>query len=270
MKRFYFLLAVTILLGFSNCKRNDNNKKPEAIEKSNKLDGDKMIYGLACDGCSDSVIVFLPNEGGDPVTYNIINANKKHKIFGHPEIGDWVGIMLNPKNPKEAEMVIDLDQLKGTWTYQVMPTLKSSATKTTEEIEAELTDSIKKLIFIPREYGFSLKRHYQATSVGMIFRGNSLSDESLVEYPPVPHLTEWRPYNGKLILTRDTVDKERKRIPDNLIKRDTVEFVYMLDDTLALRMDGKIIGFHRQKNAMEANKKAMEAAAKQATKDSIR
>ena len=44
----------------------------------------------------------------------------------------------------------------------------------------------------------------------------------------------------------------------------------MLDDSLALRIKDSTIGFRRQKNAMSANKKAAEAAAKMAVKDSIR
>ena len=272
MKKSFITIALTALslLTLTNCGRGNGQGDKSAIDVSAKLAGDQMIYGLACDGCSDSVIVFLPNEGGDPVTYHIVQAMRNKKVFGKPEIGDWVGLLLNPKDSTEALLVVDLDQLKGTWTYQVMPTLKESATKTERQINAELTDSMRELLFVPREYGFTLKRHRQATSVGRVMRTNSLADESLVEYPPVPNYTSWATWNGKLILTRDTVDKDRKPLPQSLIQRDTADFLLMHDDTLALRMGGQIIGFHRQESALTANKKANEAVQKQAAKDSIR
>ena len=262
------MLATTMLA--TSCKNRQPAGDKSAIDVSMKLPGDQMIYGLACDGCSDSVVVFLPNEGGDPVTYNIVGAMRKKQVFGHPEIGDWVALMINPENKREATMVIDLDQLKGTWTYQVFPTLKESAVRSERQIQSELTDSMRARLFIPREYGFTLKRQHQAASVGAVYKGNSLSDESLVEYPPVKRYTEWNTFNGKLLLRRDTLDAHRQRIPDNKVKSDTAEFIFMLEDTLALRINGEIIGFHRQKNAREANKKASEAARQQAKNDSIR
>lgn len=234
-----------------NACRSDNSEMERngAIDKNVKAKGDKMIYGLACDGCTDSTIVFLNNEGGDPVTYNTIRATRNRQIFGHPEIGDWIGVMLNPDNPQEAVMVIDLDQLKGTWTYKVMPVLKKMATKSGHEIESELTDSIKALIFVPREYGFTLKRQFQASSIGMVHYTNSLEDESIVEYPPVKRFTEWHVYNGKLILVGDTTDAKLVRLPDNKIRRDTAEFVHMSGDTLALRFGNETIGYHRRQNS---------------------
>lgn len=275
-KTVYVLTAIVTLLTAACGKGPTTPLKNDAVKMEAKSESDKMIYGLACDGSSDSVIVMLPfstdgtSDYPDPVRYNIVNAVKQHQVFGQPEIGDWVGVLLNPKKKNEAKMVIDLDQLKGTWTYQVLPTLKEMATKTEGQIIAELTDSMKEELFIPREYGFTLKRQHQAGSVGHIRSANSLSDESLVEYPPVRRFTSWKTFNGKLILTEDTVDDKHARIPENKIVRDTAEFVYMMDDSLALRIRGKVIGFHRQANAIEANKKANEAVSKQAAKDSIK
>lgn len=270
MKRITFTAwCLTIIICVACSSRYSGDKS--AIDKTKRAKGDKMIYGLTCDGNTDSTIVFLPNAGGDPVTYNIVKATKDKKIFGHPEIGDWVGLLLNPENPHEAIMIVDLDQLKGTWTYQVMPTLKESQTKSTRQIQAEITDSMRALLFVPREYGFALKRHFSASSVGFVYKGNSLESESLVEYPPVKRYTAWHPYNGYLILTGDTLDSQRNPLPKNKIQNDTLEFVYMLDDSLALRVGGKeVIGFHRQKNVIEANRKANEAIKKQAAKDSIK
>ena len=273
MKKITTLFILAAMIVFAACGRND---KPSADDVKNAADPDKMVYGLACDGCSDSVIVFMPFNLGDslfysdPISLNIVEAMKKKQVFGHPEIGDWLGVMINPDNPAEATLVIDLDQLKGTWTYQVMPTLKQMVTKSEAQIEAELTDSMRAVLFIPREYGFSLKRHHQASTVGYIYKGNDLQDESLVEYPDVPRFTGWYTHNGKLILVGDTLDAKHNRLPDAKVKRDTAEFVYMQEDSLVLRFPKKTFSFHRQASAMEANKEAHAAAAKQAAQDSVR
>ena len=196
-------LSVVLCMACSSQYNGDKS----AIDKTKKAKGDKMEYGLACDGSNDSILVFLPNSGGDPVTYNIVKASKGKKIFGHLETGDWVGIMINPNNQREATMVVDLDQLKGTWTYQVLPTIKESKTKSRQQIEAELTDSMRAILFVA----------------------------------------------------------QRQRIPDNKVIRDTLDFVFMMDDSLALRINDTVIGFHRQKSVIEANRKANEAAQKQAS-----
>ncbi len=257
MKIYTIILTLICTALISSCKHPDKEwENSRAIDKTVKAKGDKMIYGLICDGCTDSTIVFLSNEGGDPVTYNIIRATRNKQIFGKPEIGDWAGIMLNPNNKHEATMVVDLDQLKGTWTYQVMPILKEMATKSEHEIIAELTDSMKEEIFVPREYGFSLKRQFQAFSIGESHHNNLLDNESIVEYPPVKKYTEWHVYNGKLILVGDTADANHNRLPDNKIMRDTAEFVYMLGDSLVLKRNNEIVKYRRQaKAATDKNQK---------------
>ena len=75
--------------------------------------------------------------------YNIVRAMKQRQVFGDIAIGDELAIVVNPRNPHEALEVIDLEQLKGTWTFQVLPKLKPSATKTEEQIMEEMTDSMK-------------------------------------------------------------------------------------------------------------------------------
>lgn len=265
--RLLLLAAAVVLCG---CSSDGNQQTTHGNGNEVPAPGDKFIYGLACDGCSDTAVVFLPADCSDPVTYNIIEATRNHKVFGTPAIGDWIAVLVNPKNPHEALEVIDLDMLKGTWTYQVIPTLKENALKSKGEITAELTDSMKALLFVPREYGFTLKRQYQASSVGSVYRGNSLDHESLVEYPPVVRYTGWTIFNGKLILRGDTLDKTRHRLPERSVRRDTMELVFLSADSLALKHKGVVTGYHRQINAVEANRKASEAAKKQAENDTIR
>ena len=64
-------------------------------------------------------------------------------FMGTPEIGDELAIVPNPLDPFEAEMVINLEQMKGTWTFQVLPKLKPNPTKTEEEILAGMSDSMR-------------------------------------------------------------------------------------------------------------------------------
>lgn len=270
MKKIFPLALIACMVLLAGCFDNAADGDHGAIDKSVNAKGDSTLYGLTCDGSSDSSIVFLPNSGGDPDTFNILPAIKNNKVFGSPTTGDWVGLMLNPKNKREALMVIDLDQLKGTWTYEVTPVLKKSNTMTTAQMEAQIPDSIRSLVFIPREYGFTLKRHSKAQGVGFVMQtGNALA-ESLVEYPPVPHYTKWSIFNGRLVLMHDTLDARMKRIPDSKVKRTVADFVFLKDDTMALRINSHIVGFHRQVNGFTANAKAQKAANKIAAADTVK
>lgn len=125
--------------------RMDNSKL--AISLSKPAKGDRAIYGLACMGCSDTAVVLLPNGGGDPVRYNILDASRNHQVFGDIEIGDWICVMpcTNKNDRNGADMVIDLDKLKATWTYPVMPHLRdvSHLSKCQQaRILANMSDSI--------------------------------------------------------------------------------------------------------------------------------
>jgi hypothetical protein len=102
-------------------------------------------------------------------------------------------------------MVVDLDKLKATWTYQVMPHLRDLSHLSRRQqarILANMPDSIVENYMVPREYGFTLKRMGEARSVGFVMQNSSVEDDSPVEYPEVPQYTEWHAYNGKLLLVR--------------------------------------------------------------------
>lgn len=227
--------------------------------------GDRAIYGLACLGCSDTALVLLPNGGGDPVRYNILDATRNHQVFGDIEVGDWVCVMpCEEKDEKNrADMVIDLDQLKATWTYPVMPKLREVSHLSKRQqarILANMPDSIVETYMVPRQYGFTLKRMSEAVAVGRVMI--NVDDDSPVEYPAVPQYTEWHAYNGKLILVQGRRELEDVVINEKT-KRDTFTFVYMKGDSLALSdREGRIQGFHRSLNAMKANAKAHAAAEK--------
>lgn len=269
MKKLPIIILGLICIFVASCANTPDGDK-SAIDVSTRVKGDHTIYGLACDGTNDTTLVLLPNEGGDPVEYDILNATRNKQIFGSLSIGDWVGLMANPRNKKEALMVIDLDELKGTWTFQVIPKVKPTPTQTAEQAEAAMTDSMKAIYMVPREYGFTLKRHYQASPVGRIYKESSLEDNSPVTYPKVTIYTSWHVINGRLYLYKDTVDEKGKRIPQDKVGYDDGTFVYLGTDSMAALFGKKVMQYHRKANAMEANAKAQAAENKASKADSIK
>ena len=124
-KTLILLVFAVVLL--AACKKGPRPPRPNInlpISTSKPAKGDHAIYGLACMGCTDSVVVLLPNSGGDPVRYNILEATRQHQVFGDIEIGDWICVLPVEGEKNRARMVVDLDKLKATWTYQVMPHLR--------------------------------------------------------------------------------------------------------------------------------------------------
>lgn len=107
-----------------------------------------------------------------------------------------------------------------------------------------------------------MKRMSEALSVGYVMANADVEDDSPVEYPEVPFYTEWHPYNGKLILV-----KGRRELGEMVVNEkttyDTLSFVYMKGDSLALRNSaGVVTGYKRSKDARTVNAKADAAAAK--------
>ena len=262
MKKMFFPLIGFILVFFSACYNQVSNENHSAIDVEVQMKGDSTRYGLVCDGGSDSVIVLLPNEGGDPIKFDIVTAKRNGMVYGNPQIGDALAIVPNPIDPYEAEMVIDLEQMKGTWTFQVLPKLKPNPTKTEEEILAEMSDSIKAALFVPREYGFTLKSYNQASPVGYIMKANSLEDESPVEYPKVTVYTSWHIFNGRLYIYKDTLDEHGHRIPQDSVGFDSGSMRFLSADSMAALFGKKVMQYHRKKSALEANREAQKAERK--------
>ena len=263
-----FALLVSALA--AGCKEHgpsaEEDKSLMFDEPKIEIKGDSMIYGLSCDGSSDSVIVLWPFDG-EPVTYSCIDAKRAGRVIGHPQIGDWVGVMVDPADTAEATFVINLDQLKGTWTYTVFPVMKdlqSMSRRMQKRMMENMPDSIRQTYFVPREYGFTLKRHNEAQAVGRIMRTTTLEEDSPVQYPEVKRYRKWYTLNGKLILASssqmmrmDNTDQAPK------VSLDTLEFLYMDNDSLILSQHGRRMGFHRKKNAMSANAEATKAQQRQ-------
>jgi len=250
MKHFVLFIATIASLVCIGC--SSGNKKAEeakTVGTSTSIDGDSTLYGLACDGCTDSVLVFLPGKGGDPVTYDIINATMKHRVIGKPKVGDWVAVILNGENPRKADMVIDLDELKGTWVELVKPTRREQVAALDLDEEAKhIQDSIGESLMKPVEIGFSLKRHYTAQPFGRRFRNTASDVESPVIFPSPKFYTEWHVINGKLVLSIS----ERVRLEHSdstkmmVVGHDTVDFILMTKDSLRLKFKDGERGYYRK------------------------
>lgn len=264
MKTNRLLFLIPLLLVLFACRDGKPENEQEQLELqtySYEAKGDSTIYGLACSGCTDSVLVFLPDRGGDPIYLNIINANRAHLIFGYPEVGDKMAVLLNPQDSTEVMVAIDIDQLRGTWVYQEMPSFKwkdnseeiDSIRKTMSEEALHRMDSVLQTMMVPREYGYTFKRDFSMIPVGGPPRETSLDTNSPVEYPPLKRYNEWHIHNGKIILTSGGMKSNDKNtnVPVGKLVNDTVEFVVLLRDTMAIRFGDTVRGFRLKPDSIK-------------------
>ncbi|MBR4388992.1 MAG: hypothetical protein IKT00_07425 [Prevotella sp.] len=261
MKRKSLIYTLALMALAIACGERPATEQDEADEISSlgavkmyEAKGDSTIYGLACEGGGDSSLVFLPDKGGDPVSYSILSALKERRIFGMPSVGDKVALVLNPDNPKEVLFVINLEQLKGTWVYQVLPTVKQLGEGDEIKLSAQeqaAFDSLVQTLMIPVEYGFTLKRDFTAQSVGGPPRKRALDDESPVEYPRAKRYSEWHVHNGKLIFSyrsrpKDGKNDQRAR---ELIN-DTAELILLEADTMVIKFADRLQGYSRKPDSL--------------------
>ena len=274
MKRTKTIFAAWGLVALmAACVQKETEKplpEPTSEGKLNReqlLEGDSTIYGLACEGCSDSVVILLPGDGSDPVTYNIIDAHRHNRVMGRLKVGDWIGLMRNPTDSTVADFVLNLDELKGTWCYVVMPKWRDATNMTPQAqaiLEESMPDSVKKEFFVPREYGFSLKRQWTAQSVGYV-RKSPLEDQSPVVYPRLLYFTEWHILNCRLVMTSREYQKKDDSEEMELAgyRNDTCDVVFLSGDSLVLASDGESRGYYRRTNVADINKEARQKAAEQ-------
>lgn len=264
-KIFLLLLLAVVLCAACGQKKQDTNAAILKVAAQNRLKGDRSIYGLACEGCTDSVVVLLPEGGGDPVRYNILNAMSRHKVLGELKTGDWICVVPDPQDSTVAETVVDLDQLRGIWCYIVMPKMRDFD-KMSKKMQArmlrDMPDSVRETYMIPREYGFYLKRHWVAQSVGYVRESNTLTEESPVVYPPLGYFSEWHILNGNFVMTSGTPhfsDDGKSTLTD--LKYDTCSIDYLDEDTLVLTDRDGSRSYYRKDNLNDVNKKARAIAA---------
>lgn len=260
MKRNTYFAAAVIALAVAACGGKGDKKLSDASEYSSyeRLDGDRSVYGLMCEGGSDSVLYLLPPDGSNPVKYNIIKAHRTNRILGSPEIGDRIAIVPNAYRKNVADMVIDIESLKGTWCYIAMPKLRDRnrmPKAMQDDFYGADADSMRSLYVVPRQQGFTLRRRNKANAVGWVHLSPEEQNGSPVTYPPVPFYTKWYMLNGKIVLahsnhfpltTEENKDKNKTKAPEKLIN-DTAEIVMLEKDTLVLKFGDRTQGYFRAK-----------------------
>ena len=244
MKQTVIILAATAMLLGACHSGTQTEKNSTVYNETVTLEGDSTVYGLACDGCTDSLLVYLPFSGGDPDTIDILNARVQRKVFGRPEVGDEVAFVLNASNKKVADLVINIDRLKGSWCYQVMPKLRrrlGASADSMVQLPPDFPDSLKKKWFQPREYGLELQRDNMVRPIGAQTRGKE--QQGPVEYPEMKRYREWHIYNGHLLLMETRRDTTGAR---KTISTDTADIVVMRHDSLLLRFADHEQGYYRK------------------------
>ncbi len=217
-------------------------------------EGDSTIYGLACEGTSDSILVYLrqPYTGADPDTIGIVEAMLRNQVFGSVRAGDQVAILPKAADSTVADIVIVTEQLLGTWCYRVQPTLRrrhGQEGMSQQQIAAMLTDSVRELLQIEREYGFTLKKDSVAFPVWVQKRISSLAeDDSPVEYPPTQIYRQWYIRNGQVLLIQQRTDSVGNVKTTSV---DTAQLITLTPDTLVLRFAGGERGFYRKDSSDE-------------------
>ena len=244
MKIKYIFTTLLVLCIYACGERKEHSKREAALTLQN-MPGDSTYYGLACDGCTDSILVVLPFTGEDPDTFDIIHAQQQRQIYGRPKVGDELAIILNPEDKEEALMVINIEQLKGQWCYQVMPALRhieKMPQRMQRRMMERIPDSVKERLLVPHEYSIRLKRGNVAQSLGA---GRNTDQMSPVEYPQMRRYAEWRIFNGKLLLGTDTTSfantQEKKKQ-----EYDTVDIQLLRRDTLVLKYKDHEQGYYRK------------------------
>lgn len=244
MKQTVIILAATAMLLGACHSGTQTEKNSTVYNETVTLEGDSTVYGLACDGCTDSLLVYLPFSGGDPDTIDILNARVQRKVFGRPEVGDEVAFVLNASHKKVADLVINIDRLKGSWCYQVMPKLRrrlGASADSVVQLPPDFPDSLRKKWFQPREYGLELQRDNIVRPIGTQTRGKE--QQGPVEYPEMKRYREWHIYNGHLLLMETRRDTTGAR---KTISTDTADIVVMRHDSLLLRFADHEQGYYRK------------------------
>ena len=222
-----------------------------ALVNDSTLPGDSAYYGLACDGCTDSVIVVLGNLENDPDTFEIVNASINRKVLGTPKVGDLLAVIPNPTNKRQALQVINIEYLRGTWCSRVMPRLRDISQmpkRLQKRIMEEMTDSEKRALLVSKEIGMVVKKDHTIRPMGFAMRATTTDEQGMVEYPEPKRYEEWRLLNGRLILKlshrmmSDSIHAQRQAEE----QRDTADILLLTKDTLLLQIGSELQGYYRK------------------------
>ena len=253
MKKTLFLCFFASVL-LAACGGRQQSSEGALTDIYKNASGDSTRYGLACDGSTDSILVFLPYGTTRLDTFDIINAFQNHQIYGRPHIGDELAVIVNPEDSAEALKVINLETLRGTWCYMVTPTLRSvdkMPKRMQQRMMERIPDSLLKQWLQPREYSLRLKSDHGVTARGGVYHQTS-DDMTPVEYPAFTRYTDWRIFNGRLILKADTIAGFTKE--GEVPTVDTVDIRLLRQDTLVLQFPDHEQSYYRKQEVSELTK----------------
>jgi hypothetical protein len=261
MRNYFGLLMFAGMMVFMACGSNEkdnpaNQEVRTTLLKEYEAKGDSSLYGLVCDGSDDThLVVFFPDLGQDPDTFDITDARLSGSIFGFPMVGDKYALVVDPKDRKKVVKAINLREMEGTWVYDQMPQVRRDINlDLIEESNPEEMVRFEMLIdslMIPREYGFTLKSNWQVMALGMGRSSRSVDKESPVEYPPSKRYTEWHIHNGNIILTSSIMSADAK---NQTVANDTAQLIYLRSDTMALQFGDKVQGYRLRPDTLSQEK----------------
>ena len=238
------LLTLALLISACGSNEHGSAKVLTAGDNEQYLPGDTTYYGLACEGCTDSLLILIPLDGSDPDTFNIFDARMAHHVFGHPSIGDQMAVVRNGEDSTVADLVINIDRLEGEWRYQVMPQLRRRQADSTgiSQSAVHLPDSFIKRWLQPKEYGYDIRRDNAVRPVGAIPEAEA--KKGPVEYPALKRYRQWHILNGHILLSQTRRDTTGQT---TIVSTDTADIVLMRRDSLVLRFKDSEQGFYRNK-----------------------
>ena len=241
---FASMIGAALML---SCGSNSQQADLQAdINGQHQTDGDSTIYGLACDGCTDTILVILRDVRKDPDTLNILEASRRHRVFGSLNIGHKVAVMRNAEDSTVGDIVIDMGSLRGKWCYKVMPVMRRRANmqeKTEEQLLQMLPDSLRELLMTPREYGFHLIGEGSIRPIGEHQRALTSDDKHFVDYPTQPRYRDWKIANGLLVFSEVGIDSLGKQ---QTAHSDTAQLELLTPDTLVLRFKDRLQGYYKK------------------------
>lgn len=248
MKKYTFwILTAVLTTALMACGKPaaPHDDKTATTESDSIVDpDDKTLYGIACDGSNDTLLIYLsvPYEGSDPDTINVLEASRQRLVIGRPRIGDKVAFIRNEEDSTVADMVIVIEALKGKWAYKVFPTLRKRADMPDDIITDSLPERLRNLLNTPVEYTWDIKEN--GTIITMGSNRQEREDRQMpVDYEKGKRYHLWHIFNGKLILTETRTDSLGNT---HITRNDTAEFVSLRRDSLTLRYDDQLHGFYKK------------------------
>lgn len=238
--------SMALMLACGNKQLAHDIEPTDSSEQTLELDGDSTIYGLVCDGTNDTLLIYLPvtDISANPDTLDILTAVQSHHVYGRPKVGDKIAILRNSQDTTVADIVIDTDNLLGSWCYLVKPELRQRADmseKMMQQYLSHMPDSVRDSLLAPREYGIQIKSDNAARSLGR--RRAHQEDNTPVVYPKTKRYTMWHIHNCQLLLTETAMDSTGQR---HIQGTDTAQFVMMHRDTLVLQFGNHLQGYYRK------------------------